>query len=188
MRKKFTLSLTALTVASAALATASFVSPGDAKEPDRVSTPPVVAAPADDDAVTFYGTMERNTSWGQTGKVGFYSFTDKGPADEFISLSGTQTERLVTGGGAYYDGKFYYINGWSSYISVTNQFRVVDTDTWQTVKAITKSSPTLTDSYQMAFDYSTMTMYAICPTTKITARYICEQSTLKMASSQMWRA
>lgn len=55
-----------------------------------------VAAEPGGAAVTFYGTMERNTSWTQSQKVGFYSFTDTGEADAFTALT-TQDTKLVTG-------------------------------------------------------------------------------------------
>lgn len=127
------------------------------------STAAAVAAEPDGAAVTFYGTMERNTSWTQSQQVGFYSFTDTGEADAFTALT-TQATKLVTGGGAYYDGYFYYINGveTSQAANISNTFNKVDTDTWKVVAATGHNAPTKTDAYAMAYDYSTSTMYAYC--------------------------
>lgn len=133
----------------------------------RPSAPAAAAtatAAADTETVTFYGTMERNTSWTQTQNVGFYSFTDSGEPDEFTMLT-SQTNKMVTGGGAYYDGYFYYVNGVETSIpeKISNTFNKVDVETWETVGASGHTYPTLTDSYALAYDYSTSTMYAYCP-------------------------
>ena len=128
----------------------------------RPSAPAAAAtAAADTETVTFYGTMERNTSWTQTQNVGFYSFTDSGEPDEFTMLT-SQTNKMVTGGGAYYDGYFYYVNGVETSIpeKISNTFNKVDVETWETVGASGHTYPTLTDSYALAYDYSTSTMYA----------------------------
>lgn len=132
--------------------------------PSAPAPVPATAAAAESESITFYGTMERNTTWNQTQQVGFYSFTDTGAPDEF-TMHTSQTTKLVTGGGAYYDGYFYYVNGVETSIpqNISNTFNKVDVDTWKVVGATAHTAPTLTDSYALAYDYSTSKMYAYCP-------------------------
>lgn len=111
--------------------------------------------------VTFYGAMEDSYSWGQSRKVGIYSF-DAGEGTPFKEEGMIRDSRLATGGGAYVDGKFYYINGiqTSDPARIQNTFNTVDTDTWQVVGTTGHTAPTLTDAYCLAYDHSTSTMYA----------------------------
>lgn len=117
-------------------------------------------------SVTFYGSMEINNSWTQSPKVGIYELTSDGNPDDYKAVSATQTGRLVTGGGAYADGYFYYINGveTSNKDRISNTFNKVDTETWQVVHTSAHTAPTKTDAYTLAYDYTTATMYAYCPT------------------------
>ncbi|MDE6853721.1 MAG: choice-of-anchor J domain-containing protein [Muribaculaceae bacterium] len=156
MNHKFTLSLFGLGLAAAAAAITA-AAPWQALRAPRSSE----AA----ESITFYGTMERNNTWTDSQKVGFYSFTSDGAADEFSSYRIFSTNRLVTGGGAYYDGYFYYIHGTDTSIkdNISNTFNKVDVHTWETVSVSGHNAPTLTDAYAMAYDYSTSTMYAYCP-------------------------
>lgn len=119
-----------------------------------------------EETVKFYGSMEINNSWTQTPKVGIYELTSDGEPDDYKAVSGTQTGRMVTGGGAYADGYFYYINGveTSDKNHISNTFNKVDTDTWTVVRTSGHNAPTKTDAYTLAYDYITSTMYAYCPT------------------------
>lgn len=118
------------------------------------------------EAVTFYGSMEINNSWTQTPKVGIYEFASNGEPDDYKAVSETQTGRLVTGGGAYAEGYFYYINGveTSDKDHISNTFNKVDPETWKVVRTSGHNAPTKTDAYTLAYDYITSTMYAYCPT------------------------
>ena len=124
--------------------------------------PAMPAALAGDQQLIFYGSLEQSTAWTQTPAVGFYSF-DVNDTKDPQAVSATQGVKLATGGGAYYDGHLYYINGSATYISITNDFMVLDVDQWKVVGGSSHSSPTKTDSYCMAYDYSTGTMYASSP-------------------------
>lgn len=124
------------------------------------------AADQQEAPVIFYGTMEINNSWTQAPKVGIYEFSLDGVPDDYKAVSSTQSGRMVTGGGAYAEGYFYYINGvqTSDKDRISNTFNKVDPDTWKVVKTSGHTAPTKTDAYTMAYDYITSTMYAYCPT------------------------
>lgn len=156
MNHKFTLSLFGLGLAAAAAAITAYTPWQPLRAPQSSEAV---------ESVTFFGTMERNNTWTDSQKVGFYSFKSDGAADAFTSHHIYSSNRLVTGGGAYYDGYFYYINGIETSIkeNISNTFNKVDVRTWQTVKMSGHNAPTLTDAYAMAYDYSTSTMYAYCP-------------------------
>lgn len=128
--------------------------------PDSVA-PKHDANAQDNDAITLYGVIEDNTSWSTTREVGVYSFCSDG-SDDFKKEGLIQSDRLVTGGGAFANGYFYYINGSqnSNIDRIQNTFNKVDADTWQVVNTSGHTSPTLTDALCMAYDYTTETMYA----------------------------
>lgn len=118
-----------------------------------------------DETVTFYGAIESSDSWGQTRKVGIYSFDNS--SDPSCKEEGMIRDvRLVTGGGAYAEGMFYYINGVETAYKdkIQNTFNTIDTETWQSVDMSGHTAPTLTDAYCMAYDYTTSTMYAFSRT------------------------
>lgn len=115
-------------------------------------------APETSESVQFYGALEQSFAWTQTPEVGFYSFSDNG--DDLKAVSETQSGRRVTGGGAYADGYFYYINGQQTLQGVSNTFNKLDTDTWKVVDSSGHNSPTKTDAISLAYDYITARMYA----------------------------
>ena len=118
-----------------------------------------------DETVTFYGAIESSDSWGQSRKVGIYSFDNS--SDPSCKEEGMIRDvRLVTGGGAYAEGMFYYINGVETAYKdkIQNTFNTIDTETWQSVNMSGHTAPTLTDAYCMAYDYTTSTMYAFSRT------------------------
>ena len=156
MNHKFTLSLFGLGLAAAAAAITAYTPWQALRAPESTGTT---------ESITFYGTMERNTTWTESQKVGFYSFTVNGESSDYTTHRIFDGNRMVTGGGAYYDGYFYYINGVETTIKdkISNTFNKVDTRTWKTVSMSGHNAPTLTDAYAMAYDYSTSTMYAYCP-------------------------
>lgn len=123
---------------------------------------PQQAEEADAEApLKFYGAIEDSYSWGQSRKIGIYSF-DADEGTDFKEEGLIRDVRLATGGGAYADGLMYYINGvqTNNPDKISNTFNTVDPETWQTVNVTAHQAPTISDAYCMAYDYTTSTMYA----------------------------
>lgn len=109
--------------------------------------------------LTVYGSLEQSNAWEPTPRVGFYKLDINDDNDPQV-VSATQTASMATGGGAYYDGYLYFINGNATWLSINNDFMKLDVDQWKVIGGSNHKSPTKTDSYCMAYDYSTGQMYA----------------------------
>lgn len=123
-------------------------------------------ASAADAPVLFYGSLEQSNEWEQERKIGIYSFTDS-PDNDLKAAGPVSNSSLTTGGGAYVDGYYYYLNGYANYNNVSYTFNKLNVDTWKVERTTGHYTPTLTDGYAMAYDYTTGTMYASCPKREI---------------------
>lgn len=119
------------------------------------------------DAPTFYGAMEESDDWysdGQyTKKAGVYSFT-LDPAGSFDTKSSTSAFSMVTHGGFYADGYFYYLKGEITTAKYTMNLYKMNVETWKSynVKGY-YNADTKGIAYDMTYDYTTSTAYASAP-------------------------
>jgi len=161
MKKIITLcTLLAITVAGVVMAMAAYRDTWPQTASEEAAT---------EDGLVFYGSMENNDEWTVDGrnpqfKRGFYSFTLDATAG-FTShgeISNSSTVGNVTDGGFYINGKYYCLVTTGSFLRYTSTFKTVDTETWVTEDTKTFSNSNVI-AYDMAYDYTTSTAYAVSP-------------------------
>ncbi|MBP3298408.1 MAG: choice-of-anchor J domain-containing protein [Muribaculaceae bacterium] len=164
MKKNYLFTFMAATLTTAGIVAATqtpkWISDDSLKAPDMSAT---AKAPAEDsDIITMYGAVEQSydPDWNDSQKFGVYSFTNEEGSP--LKAAGPVGQRRVSGGGFYYDGCFYFVQGSSvntgSYVE--NSFVRMNTETWRVEDQTMHVTPTKTVCEAMAYDYSTETAYA----------------------------
>lgn len=160
MKKIITLSLIAATISTGVIFAAGRL---------NHNTTAQLAAPVNpeaDDELTIYGSLENSDKWyengGHTRKSGIYKFTvsDK---PEFKACGDVVNETYLNYGGFYANGYFYYLRGDITTMMYSMTFNKVDVQTWKKVESSGHYAPTNTVAYDMTYDYTTSTAYAVCP-------------------------
>lgn len=108
--------------------------------------------------IIFHGSVEESGNWGQSVKYGVYKFVLSN--EDEPSGDGPQASFKSTGGGFYYDGKYYSLAIGQNNKGMTNNFQVHNAETWELISSHWYSSPTLTDADCMCYDYISGKAYA----------------------------